>query len=209
MARFARMIAVAAFAAAAPAAAQYQQQYPQPYPEQGYPEQGYPQQTYPQQAYPQQEYPQQAYPQQAYPQQGYGYDQQYGSNQNVVGAIIDSLIGNRYNVSDRQAIHRCASAAMQRAQGQNWGGNSWQPYQGYNNNLRVTAITDVQRRSSSVRIRGELGRGGYSNQPYDPRYGNDPRYGGGYGRGAFSFRCDVDYSGYIKNVRLEPLYRAY
>jgi hypothetical protein len=200
MARFAKIIAAAGLAAtaAAPAAAQYQQQYPQPYPQQGYPQQTYPQQTY----------PQQGYPQQGYPQQGYGYDQQYGSNQNVVGAIIDSLIGNRYNVSDRQAIHRCAEAAMQRAQGQNWGGNGWQPYPGYNNYLRVTAITDVQRRSSSVRVRGELGRGRYGNQPYDPRYSNDLRYGGG-GRGEVRFRCDVDYNGYVKNVRLEPLYRAY
>ena len=195
MARFAKILAAAALAAtaAAPAAAQYQQQYPQPYPQQGYPQQAY---------------PQPAYPQQGYPQQSYGYDQQYGTNQNALGAIIDSLIGNRYNVSDRQAIHRCANAAIQRAQGQNWGGNGWQPNPGYNNYLRVTAITDVQRRSSSVRVRGEMGRGRYGNQPYDPRYGNDPRYGGG-GRGEFSFRCDVDYAGYVKNVRLEPLYRGY
>ena len=195
MARFAKILAAAALAAtaAAPAAAQYQQQYPQPYPQQGYPQQGY---------------PQPGYPQQGYPQQSYGYDQQYGTNQNALGAIIDSLIGNRYNVSDRQAIHRCANAAIQRAQGQNWGGNGWQPNPGYNNYLRVTAITDVQRRSSSVRVRGEMGRGRYGNQPYDPRYGNDPRYGGG-GRGEFSFRCDVDYAGYVKNVRLEPLYRGY
>jgi hypothetical protein len=198
MARFAKRFAAAAVAVAlaAPAAAQYQQQYPQPYPGQGYP-----QQTYPQQAYPQQGYPQEAYP------QGYG-NQPYGSNQNVVGAIIDSLIGNRYNVSDRQAIHRCANAAMQRAQGRNWGGNGWQPYPGYSNYLRVTAITDVQRRSNSVRVRGELGHGRYGNQAYDPRYANDPRYGS-WGRGELSFRCDVDYAGYVKNVRLEPLYRAY
>jgi hypothetical protein len=193
LARFAKLIAAAALAATAtaPAAAQYQQQ--QPYPQQGYPQQAYPQQAYPQQAYPQQ-----------------GYDQRYGTNQNVVGSIIDSLIGNRYNVSDRQAIHRCGEAAVQQAQSRNWGGDGrQQPYPGYNNNLRITAISDVQRRSSGVRVRGELGRGRYGNQPYDPRYGNDPRYGGGYGRGDLSFRCDVDYRGYVKNVRVEPLYRAY
>jgi hypothetical protein len=203
MARFVKSIVAAALACAAavPVAAQYEQQYPQ---------QSYPQ--YPQ-TYPQQTYPQQGYPQQGYPQQGYGYpDQQYGTNQNAIGAIIDSLIGNRYSVTDRQAIHQCAYAAVQRAQGQSWGGYG-QSYADYNRYLRVTAITDVQRRSSSVRVRGELGRswhgnqGGYGNQPYDPRYGYGG--GGGYGRAELSFRCDVDYRGYVRNVRVEPLYRAY
>jgi hypothetical protein len=204
MARFANLIAAAALtcSAAAPVAAQYQQQYPQPYPEQGYP----------QQPYPQQGYPQQGYPQQGYPQQGYGYDQQYGTNQNAVGAIIDSLIGNRYNVSDRQAIHQCGWAAVQRARGGNWNGGSGQSYPGYNNyvgnNLRVTGITDIERRSKSVRVRGTIGRGGYGNQPYDQRYPNQP-YGGGYGRSDLSFRCDVDYNGYVHNIHIEPLYRAY
>jgi len=202
MARFAKIIAASALAvaAAAPAAAQYQ----------------YPQQQYPQ-TYPQQQYPQQGYPQQGYPQQGYGYDQGYGTNQNAVGAIIDSLIGNRYNVNDRQAIHRCANAAMVRAQNQNWNGGYPQGYPGYNSNLRVMAITDVERRSSSVRVRGTLGRHygnqpygnqPYGNQPYDPRNGY---YGNGYGNGRadLSFRCDVDYAGYVRNVRVEPLYRGY
>jgi len=74
---------------AAPAAAQYQSY---PY-----------QQTYPQ-------YPQQ-YPQQTYP--GYGYQQPYtqGYTGNPVTDIIDSLLGNRYNVTDRQAVRQCAQAA--------------------------------------------------------------------------------------------------
>jgi hypothetical protein len=188
MARFAQMFAASAVAAAlaAPAAAQYQ----------------YPQQQYPQ-TYPQQQY------QQAYPQQGYGYDQGYAQNQGTVGAIIDSLIGNRYNVSDRQAIHRCADAAMNRAQTQNWSGYP-QAYPGYTSNLRVMAITDVQRRSNSVRVRGTLGRGRWGGPGYG--YGSDPRYGNngnGYGRADLGFRCDVDYAGYVRNVRIEPLYRGY
>src|SRR6478672_12043157 len=79
--------AAAIGALAAPAAAQY---YPQP---------AYPQQ-YPQ--YPQ--YPQQTYP--GYPQ-GYGYNQGTG---NPVTDIIDQLLGNRYNVTDRQAVRQCANA---------------------------------------------------------------------------------------------------
>ena len=148
---------------AAPLAAQY---YPQPYP-----------------------YPQQPYPQ-PYPQPGYGYG--YGNN-NVLGQIIDGLIGNRYNVSDRQAIRQCTFAAVNQAENQYrpyFGPNWRRPYQGYNGHIRVSQITDVQRRSSGVRVRGLLDTGLYRNQPY----------GGGYGD--LSFRCDVDYRGYVSNVRI-------
>ena len=215
MARFAETMALAALAGttAANAAAQYpQQQYPQ---EQQYPQtyqQQYPQDQYPQQQYPQDQYPQNQYPQgqyqQGYPQPGYAYpDQGYGTNQNAMGAIIDQLIGNRYNVSDRQAIHQCAYAAVQRAQGYNYGGGYGYP--GYHNYLRVTAINDIERRSNSVRVRGMLAsEARFNTQPYDPRYGYN---GGGYGYGGsqFSFRCDVDYRGYVRNVHVDPAYRHY
>src|SRR5437763_13948307 len=123
--------AAAAGAMAVPAAAQYN-----PYPNQP----GY---NYP------------AYPNQTYPQQ---YQQQYpGYGNGTIGSIIDQLLGNRYSVTDRQAIRQCASAAMTQAQtqyrgyGGGYGGGYGQGY-GYNQGyaapaMRVTAITDVQRRS--------------------------------------------------------------
>lgn len=215
MARFAKSMAVAALvgSAAAPAAAQNQypqQQYPQTYPQQ-YPQDQYPQGQYPQGQYPQGQYPQGQYPQgqyqQGYPPPGYTYpDQNDGTNQNVMGAIIDQLIGNRYNVSDRKAIHQCAYAAMQRAQGYNYGGGYGYP--GYHNYLRVTSVTDVERRSNSVRVRGTLGNGSYNRQPYDPRFGYNGG-GLGYGGAVFSFRCDVDYRGHVRNVHVDPVYRHY
>ena len=135
MSRTASLLTAAAAACiAAPTAAQYA-----PYPNQP----GY---DYP--AYPGQPYPQQ-YP---YNYPGYGY------NNGTVGGIIDQLLGNRYNVSDRQAIGRCASAALQRALGRYPNGYA-QGYPGYNRGLRVTAITDVQRRSNGLRVRGMLGGG--------------------------------------------------
>jgi hypothetical protein len=180
----AKMIAAAALvgSVAAPSAAQYYPQ-PQPYP---YPAP--------------QPYPAPGYPQPGYQAPGYGYNQPYGES--AIGAIVDSLIGNRYAVNDRQAIRQCAWAAVQRAQGQ-YGAY---PYPGqrygnrYNRFARVTAITDGQRRVRGIRVRGLLDTG---------MSGGRPPYGGGYGGyGNLSFRCDVDYRGYVSDVRIDR-YRRY
>ena len=178
---------------AAPAAAQY-----------------YPQQTYPQ-TYPQQ-YGQQ-YPGYGY-SQGYGYNQSYG--QNPVQQIIDQLLGNRYSVTDRQAVSQCASAALAQAQyqyrgyGGAYGGAYGQQGYAYNQNvaapaMRVTAITDVQRRSSGLRVKGQIstGYGGQYGQ-YGNQYG---QYGGQYayqnrGYGDLSFRCNVDYRGAVTGIQI-------
>jgi len=185
MTSFIKYLAAAAAigAVAAPAAAQYQQPYPQQY-----------QQTYPQQ----------------YGQPYQGYGQAYGQNyaQNPVGAIIDSLLGNRYNVTDRQAVSQCASAAMVQAQAQFGGGYGGNSGYGYNNrgyagasNLRVTSITDVQRRQNGLRVKGLMTSG------FGPEYGRQNGYQNGYqnrGYGAeqLSFRCNVDYRGAVTNIRI-------
>jgi hypothetical protein len=162
--------------------------------------------------YPQQQYPQQQYPQ-AYPQSGYAYPGQPGYGSSPIGQIINQLLGNRYNVSDRTAVERCASAAMIQASnqyGQRYNNNRYgqgypqqygygqgysQQY-GYNSQMRVTAITEVRRRNNGLRVSGLLasGYGAYGNQAYA-----DPRYGA---RADLSFRCDVDYRGAVTNVRI-------
>ena len=188
MSRIASLTAAAALAglAAAPVAAQYNQ---------------YPQQQYPQQ-YPQQQYPQQQYPEPYQTPPGYGYDQQYTPDQGAgaLGTIVDSLIGNRYDVSYRQAIRQCAFAAVQRARYQYSGG-----YRDWNDFVHVTGITDVQRRTLVIRVKGMLGLGRWHG------YGNG--YGSGYptggGRRNIGFRCDVDYNGYVRNVRLDNPYGGY
>ena len=107
------------------------------------------------------QYPQQTYP--GYPQ-GYGYNQGTG---NPVTDIIDQLLGNRYNVTDRQAVRQCANAARNQALGQYGGyGRGYGYNQGnraYANNLRVTAITNVERRSNGLRVSGTMGSGAYAN----------------------------------------------
>ena len=149
--------------------------------------------------YPQQyQYPQQ-YPQ-AYPQTGYAYPGQQGyGQQNAVGAIIGQLLGNRYSVTDRTAVQQCATAAMTQAAYQN------QPRgyrQGYNNAaMRVTAITDVQRRNNGLRVSGVMSSGMYGagHPPYGQAYGyhNQAR-----ATGDLTFRCNVAYNGQVTNVRI-------
>jgi len=175
---FAAAAAIAALAV--PAAAQtaypygYQQQYqqvPQPYP--GQPGYGYAQPGYP------------------------GYNQGYA--QDPVSQVINSLLGNRYTVTDRQAVSQCASAAMTQAQAQ-YGNRYNQGYgnnRGYNNAMRVTSITDVQRRNNGLRVSGLMSSG------YASQYGNQNRgYAQGYSAGNVSFRCNVDYRGQVTNVKI-------
>lgn len=187
----------AALALAAPAAAQY-----------SYP---YPQQTYPQPGY--------GYPQQTYPQPGYGYPQP-GYAQSGIGAIIGQLLGNRYGVTERTAVERCASAALVQAGAQYRQGAYQQGYaypqpgyaypqqgygygygQGYNpaTAMRVTAITEVQRRQSGLRVSGLLDSG-REMPPYGQAYGY--RNQGYAATGDLSFRCNVDYRGVVTGLRV-------
>ena len=186
MTMLAKMLTAAALAgvAAAPAAAQYQ--YPQPYP-----------QPYP-------SYPQQGYPQQGYPQGG-----------NVFEQMIGGLLGGNYNVDERQAVTQCAQAAVSQAQNQyrsGYGGyNGYQqPYQ-YGQQgfappgMRVTAITQVERRSSGLRVRGLIDSGYYGGQwGYQQQQQQQQGYQNQqYAVGDLKFRCTVDYRGYVSNVRVE------
>jgi hypothetical protein len=151
---------------AAPAAAQYQYPYPQP----GYAQPGYAQPV------------PQPYPgQPGYGYQQPGYAQPYGRQ--PIGQIINQLLGNRYNVTDRTAVTQCASAAMAQAHAryqprgyqQNRQGYGYPGYnQGYGQaaNMRVTAITDVRRLRSGLRVSGlmssgmQTGYGAYGGQAY-------------------------------------------
>ena len=192
MTHLAKLLAAAAAAGAlgAPATAQYNPYTNQP----GYNYPAYPGQTYPGQAYP-----------------GYGYNQGYTGN--PVADIIDQLLGNRYSLTDRQAVRQCARAASEQARSQ-YGGGYGNRY-GYNQgfappNLRVTSITDVERRSNGLRVRGTLGTG-YAGQ-YGGGYGD--QYGNGYGypgqaQGDVSFRCSIDYRGVVTDVRVGGYGRRY
>jgi len=234
--------AAALGAVSAPAVAQNYQQPYQPY-QQAYP-QAYP--GYPQPGYAQPGYAQPGYAQPGYAQPGYGYPGQgYPAQGGVISQLIDQLLGNRYTVTDRSAVSQCASAALAQAevryrgQGQYGGqgyaqgyagqyqGQGYYPGQGYNQGysqaMRVTAITDVQRRSGILRVKGLIAtgqgygngygysQGGYGQSGYGVQGYADPRYAAA---ADLTFRCNVDYRGAVTNVRLTrntttPAYRRY
>jgi len=158
-------------------------------------------------------YPQQAYPQQGYPQ-GYAYPNQA---QPGVGQIISQLLGNRYQTNDRDAVERCATAAMTQAsaqysrngyrqgygnqnQGNGYGNQGYYPAQ-----MRVTAITDVRRRNNGLRVSGLLDSQFGARPPYGNAYGYQGQGNAGQayaGQGDLTFRCNVDYRGAVSNVRI-------
>jgi hypothetical protein len=191
----------AAIAVAVPAGAQ------QPYPQSQYPQPGYAQPV-------PQPFPGQ--PGYGYPQQGYAYPGQPGyGGQNVIDQVVNQLLGNRYNVTDRRAVSQCATAAMAQASAQyrprgygqpGYGQGYGQPVynQGFNPaaHMRVTAITEVRRQNRALRVSGLMSSG--MNAGYPP-YGQP--YGQAYGyrqqaQADLTFRCNVAYNGQVTNVRI-------
>ena len=169
-------------------------------------------------------YAQPTYPPGYYPQQAYGYDQGQGS----ISQIINQLLGNRYQTNDRDAVARCATAAVAQANAQyrrspyaqgygdprGYGYGNGYGNQGYNPamSMRVTAITDVQRRSNGLRVSGMIDSQGGHYPPYGNAYGyqgqryQDQAYAG---QGDLTFRCTVDYRGGVTGVRVRRNETAY
>ena len=113
----------------------------------------------------------------------------------ILQGVIDSLLGNRYNITDRRAVRRCANAAVDEAwrefaprrgdrRGRDWRNRP---------QVHVTAITDVDRRSTGLRVRGEMDSGLLYARPdrYRARVGD------------LRFRCNIDYNGRILDVRVD------
>jgi hypothetical protein len=85
-----------------------------------------------------------------------------------------------------------------------YGGYANRYSQGYNSNMRVVAITDVQRRSNGLRVRGliDSGMGYRADGGYGGQYSGQGYANRGYAGGDLSFRCNVDYRGAVTNVRI-------
>lgn len=135
----------------------------------------------------------------AQPYDSYGYPD---PGQQILQGVIDGLLGNRYNVSDRRSVHRCANAAVAEASREYRPRGGFGSGYGYDRypQMRVTAITDVDRRPSGLRVRGLIDSG----MLYGPRRGR-------YSAGDLMFRCNIDYRGRVTNVRINrnPDFRPY
>lgn len=165
-----------------------------------------------------------------YPGYG-GYPYGYGnSTGNVIGQVLNTILnpygqfGYNRGVNPQVAVNQCANAVNQRLAryGAGYGGyggyGGYQPYgySGYGNAYsggQVVAITRVDQRSATtLRVRGLATSGMAYGSPYGGGYGG---YAGGYGSyGAYgaqqpadlSFRCDVDYRGYIRDIDIDRRY---
>ena len=115
-----------------------------------------------------------------------------GQAQGVIDNIVNGLIGNRYSVSDRDAVRTCAWAAVRRAERDYRRHFNGPPraYPGYRGNVRVAAITDVQHRMLVVRVRGLLDTSRYGFR--GGRHGSD-----------LQFRCDVTRNGRVNDLQVD------
>jgi hypothetical protein len=175
---------------------------------------------------------------QYYPGYGYGQGSGGGIGQ-ILDVILNAQrygYGYQGYANDRSQIDRCAVAVEQRinrGNGYGYGSPYGAPYGSYNtpyggnyNNYgytqgggaKVVGITRVERRSSTTtRVRGVATANVYGN-PYG-QYGgqyNQP-YGGQYGynnygyanAGELTFKCDIDYRGYIRDIDIDRNNNAY
>ena len=151
---------------------------------------------------------------------------------NILGQVLNQVLGGGqgYGVHPQMAVQRCAAAVEQRIN-QRYR-TTYSPYGGYGGyggynayaqgGARVLGVTSVERRSSNgLRVRGvatanahmsgyspygAYGQGGYSG------YGG---YQGGYGGYApqptaeMTFKCNVDYRGYITDIDVDRNTYAY
>ena len=114
----------------------------------------------------------------------------------ILQGVVDSLLGNRYNITDRRAVRRCTNAALAEAidefgprrRDRRDRRRDWR-----SNQMRIVAINDVERRPAGLRVRGEIDSGLLYMQPFGNRRS----------RGDLRFRCNIDYNGRLYNVRVD------
>ena len=148
---------------------------------------------------------------------GYGYPYGYNNPGAAVGQVINQVLnpyggygqygyGYGYGMSPQIAAQQCTAAVQQRL---NY--NGYNRYNAYSN-ARVLGVTRIEQRSATVtRVRGTatsgMNYGGYGGYGGYSGYGGYGGYGGGYGTPAdLTFRCDIDYRGYIRDIDINRRY---
>ena len=133
---------------------------------------------------------------QYYGYQGYSYGAPYG---NAYG----------YGMNTNAAAQQCSAAVQQRLYNRSSIGGILGAVLGTNTTGRVVSITQVQPRNNGlIRVRGLASSGRMAYNNYGP-YGVGAYGGLGYGyanQADLSFRCDVDFRGYVRNVDINRRY---
>jgi hypothetical protein len=116
---------------------------------------------------------------------GYGYGSPYGGN--VIGQVLNDVLGNGYGANSQVAVNRCAAAVQQRLSGGYGGGYG---YNGYANaGGRVLGISRVEPRGNGeLLVRGVANSGRYA-------YGYN-----GQGQVDLTWKCKVDYRGFVRDI---------
>jgi len=128
---------------------------------------------------------------------GYGYGNPYGGN--VVGQVLNNVLGGGYGANSQVAVNQCAAAVQQRLNG----GNGGYGYNGYSNGggARVLGISRVEQRGNGgLTVRGVASSGRYGGYGYNG-YGNG--YGGGEARVDLTWKCKTDYRGFITDISVD------
>jgi hypothetical protein len=135
----------------------------------------------------------QYYPGYGYP--GYGY-----GGGNVIGQVLNDVLGNgygNYGANSQVAVNQCAAAVQSRLSGYSGYG-----YNGYaNTGARVLGISRVEPRSN-----GELVVRGVANSGRYAAYGYN-----GYSQSAvdLTWKCRVDYRGFVRDIDINRAQPAY
>ena len=128
---------------------------------------------------------------QYYPGTGYGYG--YPNGGNVVGQVLNQVLGGGYGntgygSNSQVAVNQCAAAVQQRIGG-GYGGYGSYGNNGYGGG-RVLGISRVEpRNNGGLTVRGVASSGRYAG------YGNQ-------GQVDLTWKCKVDYRGYVSDIDL-------
>jgi hypothetical protein len=114
-----------------------------------------------------------------------------------------------YGINTDMAAQQCTAAVQNRLYNRQSIGGILGAFLGANTTGRVVAVTQVAPRSNGmVRVRGLASSGRYAYNDYGP-YGVGAYGALGYNYGSaadLSFRCDVDFRGYVRNVDINRRY---
>jgi hypothetical protein len=133
--------------------------------------------------------------------------QYYGYPGYSYGAPYGNAYG--YGMNTNAAAQQCSAAVQQRLYNRSSIGGILGAVLGANTTGRVVSITQVQPRNNGlIRVRGLASSGRMAYNNYGP-YGVGAYGGLGYGyanQADLSFRCDVDFRGYVRNVDINRRY---